>query len=81
MNFDSRMKAKYEWLNGETAQKIVAIAKKHNADSVKRLAQERGALNKCKVLVEFNRHSWLASNTDFRAFAKEVHDNGLEVKL
>lgn len=77
MQFSSKIERTYNWLNAERAQAIVSLAKKHEADSVKRLAQERGALGICKVVVQFNRHSWAASLEAIKPFDVEVKEAGL----
>jgi len=78
-NISSKIERKYNWLTADKASKIIAIAKKHNADSVKRLAQERGALGYCKVLVQFNKNSWASSLEASKPFFKEIEENASEL--
>lgn len=77
MNFSSKIEKTFNWLDAERAARIIEIAKRHDADSVKRLAQQRGALGQCKVLVTFNRHSWAASLEAMKPFNADIASSGL----
>ena len=70
----------FNWLTNERAKSIIGIAKRHGA-KVKRVAQQRGALGKIKVIVTVNAGSWAASNSIIAKIVTEARDAGLVNEL
>jgi hypothetical protein len=78
--FDNYIIDSYQWLNAERAKQISTIIKK-NGGSAKRVAQERGALNVCKIIARFDSHSWTAAIELKNKARKEVIESGLTDSL
>jgi hypothetical protein len=78
--FDNYIIDSYNWLNAERAKQISVIIKNNGGD-VKRVAQERGVLNVCKIIARFNSHSWSAAIDLKNKARKEVIESGLTDSL
>lgn len=70
----------YQWLNAERAKQISAIIKQ-NGGTVKRVAQERGALGVCKIIARFESHSWVAARNLQGEARKQIIEAGLTDSL
>lgn len=65
----------YNWLNGEQAAAIAAIAKK-NGCKTKRVAQQRGALGVVKVILRVDKFpGWASNNQLLAAVHKEIMES------
>lgn len=70
----------FNWLNAERAARIAEICKKHGA-TVKRVAQERGALGYCKIVARFDCGSRVKSSAAIGAARREIEAAGLTTQL
>ena len=78
---DNKVTCTFQWLNGERAKRITAIAKQYGA-RFQRLAQERNALGYCKVVVTFDKHpGWAPNNETCGKFKTQVINDGLTNSL
>ena len=78
--FETYATDSYNWLNADRAKKISIIIKE-NGGTYKRLAQERGVLNVCKIVARFDSHSYIAAQNLKSLTRKMVIDNGLTDSL
>lgn len=75
---ESRVELTFNWLHGEDAKAIAAICKQNNATKVQRVAQERGALGYCKLIVTFGQHpGWYTNHQSSLAAKAAVEAAGL----
>lgn len=64
------------WLSGDRARAIAAVVKEHGG-RVKRVAQERGALGYCKLIVTFDKHpGWAPNNETLGKFKTRIVADG-----